>query len=171
MAESDRVRQKKVTDRRKESGFKQKKCYFSEYTINGVGMIADALDYTIDEQRSNENYSFILDYCVSVALDTLKLDVQDELPKNKYSVELYKLRQIARHRLNKEKDDLNSIAQFMKNWRYAVPHLVWKSKSGELVCKEAKAWNEKVVNILLDDEKYQRQVELLNKHMKGKCDQ
>ncbi|MEZ9176898.1 hypothetical protein AB4200_13740 [Vibrio kanaloae] len=171
MAESDRVRQQKVTDRRKESGFKPKKCYFSEYTSDGIEMVAEALGYTVEEQRASENYSFILDYCVSIALDTLKLDVQDELPTNKHSVQLYKLKQIARHRLEKEKDDLASIAQFMKDWGYALPYLVWNSKSGKLTCKQAKAWDEQVVQILLEDKKYQRQVKLLNTHMKKKRDQ
>ncbi|RIH70470.1 hypothetical protein BJG01_09865 [Vibrio splendidus] len=161
MAESARDRQRKVSQRREESGLKTKKCHFSEYTSLGIDEISSILGYSDKELVSNENFSYILDYCVSVTLNVLEQESLEGIPKNKEAQYLYKLKQIAKFR-TEQGDSPEDIVEHMLKWQYETPFTSKRASGGGFVCKQARAWSESLVERILDEKKFNNQIKHLN---------
>ncbi|MEC6814958.1 hypothetical protein VXS05_07785 [Photobacterium toruni] len=165
--ENAKKRQRKVSKRRVESGLKEKKCYFPDFTIDGVLMIAEELGYSRNNIK-NEDISFILDYCVSVTLNVLDLETVNELPMNKYSQYLYKLKQIIKFR-EQEGDSPIDIMDHMMRWNYDVPYIVKKSPQDKTFkYTQNKTWDTNIISTIKNDSSYNNQIKLLNRYMKPK---
>ncbi|MGI2797025.1 MULTISPECIES: hypothetical protein [Photobacterium] len=155
MGRSDKQRQADVDKRRRESGLITKKCYFLNDTIDGIETLADELGFEINDLRKSEDFSSIIEYCVSLAYEHHIQKEFDEPPKSKNTLYLWKIHKIIVHR-SKQHDDKETIAKFMTHSNYQLPLLPRKVNcSGEKLYKlvRPKSWNKKVIEILIDKEK------------------
>ncbi|MFA0309076.1 hypothetical protein BH581_16735 [Vibrio splendidus] len=163
MAKSPKERQREVTLRRKESGLEQKKCYFTEFTKDGLEQISQILGYNEKDLNRDENTSFILDYCVSVTLNFLEGYDSSVLPKTKEAQYLFKMKQIAIFRQD-QGDSTQDVLGHLIRWKYKTPTIMRKRKDGSYVPRQRTNWSIESVELLLNDKKYTRQLQLLNLH-------
>ncbi len=162
MAKSAKERQREVALRRKESGLVQKKCYFTEFTKDGLEQVSELLGYSEKDLNRDENISFILDYCVSVTLNFLEGYDNGILPKTKEAQYLFKMKQIATFRQN-QGDSTQDVLDHLIRWKYKTPTIIRRRKNGRYVPRQRTYWSIEGVELLLNDKKYARQVQLLNK--------
>lgn len=162
MAKSAKERQREVALRRKESGLVQKKCYFTEFTKDGLEQVSELLGYNEKDLNKDENISFILDYCVSVTLNFLEGYDSGILPKTKEAQYLFKMKQIATFRQN-QGDSTQDVLDHLIRWKYKTPTIIRRRKDGRYVPRQRTYWSIEGVELLLNDKKYARQVQLLNK--------
>lgn len=163
MAKSPKKRQRDVALRRKESGLVQKKCYFTEFTTDGLEQVSELLGYSQKDLNRNENTSFILDYCVSVTLSFLEGYDSETLPKTKEAQYLFKMKQIATFRQD-QGDSTQEVLNFLIKWKYKTPTIIKKTKDARYVARQRTSWSIETVELLLNSKKYTRQVHLLNQH-------
>lgn len=163
MAKSPKERQRDVALRRKESGLVQKKCYFTEFTTDGLEQVSELLGYSQKDLNRDENTSFILDYCVSVTLSFLEGYDSGTLPKTKEAQYLFKMKQIATFRQDSGDSDQDVLGHLIR-WKYKTPTIMKKRKDGSYVPRQRINWSIEGVELLLNDKKYARQVQLLNQH-------
>ncbi|WP_318439646.1 hypothetical protein [Photobacterium leiognathi] len=163
MAKSPKERQREVALRRKESGLIQKKCYFTEFTKDGLEQVSQLLGYTEKDLNRDENISFILDYCVSVTLNFLENCDSEILPKTKEAQYLFKMKQIATFRQD-QGDSTQDILEHLVRWKYKTPTIIRKKKDGSYVPRQRTHWSIDGVEFLFNGKKYARQVQLLNQY-------
>ncbi|WP_318520037.1 hypothetical protein [Photobacterium leiognathi] len=163
MAKSPKERQREVALRRKESGLVQKKCYFTEFTKDGLDHVSQLLGYSEKDLNRDENISFILDYCVSVTLNFLENYDNEILPKTKEAQYLFKMKQIATFRQD-QGDSTQDILEHLVRWKYKTPTIIRKKKDGSYVPRQRTHWSIDGVEFLFNDKKYARQVQLLNQY-------
>ncbi|MFA0713960.1 hypothetical protein AB4615_21290 [Vibrio splendidus] len=163
MAKSPKERQREVALRRKESGLEQKKCYFTEFTKDGLEQASQMLGYNEKDLNRNENISFILDYCVSVTLNFLEGCDSSALPKTKEAQYLFKMKQIAFFRQD-QGDSAQDILERLIGWKYKTPTIMKKRKDGSYVPRQRTNWSIEGVELLLNNKRYTQQVQLLNQH-------
>ncbi|MEZ8093320.1 hypothetical protein ACED51_04465 [Photobacterium swingsii] len=63
MSSYDNVRQQKVSDRRKESGYQTKRLYFFAKDLDRIKKIAEEMGY--DGKLSDEEYSAVVRSCIA----------------------------------------------------------------------------------------------------------
>ncbi|PSB88891.1 hypothetical protein C5F63_06645 [Photobacterium damselae subsp. damselae] len=163
MAKSPKERQREVALRRKESGLVQKKCYFTEFTKDGLDQVSQLLGYSDKDLNRDENISFILDYCVSVTLNFLENYDGGILPKTREAQYLFKMKQIATFRQD-QGDSTQDILEHLVRWKYKTPTIIRKKKDGRYVPRRSTVWSVDSIKLLLNNKKYARQVQLLNQH-------
>ncbi|MEH6532221.1 MAG: hypothetical protein V7735_12900 [Photobacterium frigidiphilum] len=119
MSSEERIRQQKVTERRKASGFKTKKCHFFKRDLNRLDRLAKDMGYDTSK-LSNEDYTSIIRSCIAEKYARMHPEKVVNVPDNQEEQYLYELKQIISFRME-EKDTANEIAQFMQHSNYPVP--------------------------------------------------
>lgn len=120
MSSAEQVRQQKVTERRKASGYQTKKYHFFERDLTRLDKIAVNMGYDPTTRRSAEDYTAIIRSCIAEVYSRMEPTETVVVPKNHEEAYLYELKQIVQFRI-KQCGNLEDVTKFMKESRYPVP--------------------------------------------------
>ncbi|WP_069686855.1 hypothetical protein [Vibrio harveyi] len=160
----DAVRQRYVTNRRKESGLVTKKYHLSQESINKLRTIGRQMGFTETELGKNENLSAIIDDCIE---HYLKESLQKRRA-TKHALYLKQVHRIVKYRENEGYSD-KAIMTFLEYWGYEPPMSaeLYKQDGVNRIRKfTLKSWSVASVAKLRDEEYVEKQFQLLCRKMK-----
>ncbi|WP_318412486.1 hypothetical protein [Photobacterium leiognathi] len=142
MSIEEQIRQQKVATRRKDSGFKTKKCHFFDLDLLRLKKLAKKMGY--EEKISNEDLTSIIRSCIAEKYSAVYPEKIIKIPNSKEEQYLYELKQIIAFRC-KNHSTLDEIVQFMKNSKYPVPVDKYNSLN---MSNDQPEWCHELVNAL-----------------------
>jgi len=127
--ERNRIRQEKVSKRRKESGLIAKRLQFTKYDIARIEKLALHMGYDPDKLRL-EDISGILGYCIAITSEHEKIVEKPPKPNNKQRLYRYKVRNVIKHQLRikkRAKNKYQKVAEFLIASKYPLPEVASKT--------------------------------------------
>ncbi|WP_159653852.1 hypothetical protein [Vibrio atypicus] len=160
----DAVRQRYVTNRRKESGLVTKKYHLNQESINKLRTIGLRMGFNENELGKNENLSAIIDDCIERYFE----NSLEKRRATKHALYLKQVHRIVKYRENEGYSD-KSTMRFLEYWGYEPPMSaeLYEQNGVKRVRKfTLKGWSVASVAKLRDEEYVEKQFQLLCRKMK-----
>lgn len=120
MGLDENLRQQRVAERRKESGFKTKKYHLFERDLRRLDMLAKNMGYDISKPLLNEEYSSIIRTCIAERYEKVFPGKTVNVPDTQIGQREYELKQIISYRAKLGEND-DKIAAFLDKNGYKIP--------------------------------------------------
>lgn len=143
MGLDERLRQTKVTDRRRNSGFKTKKYHLFDRDLVRLKKLAKEMGYDCSKKISSEDFSAIIRTCIAERYAHVFPEKKVKVPLSQEDQYLYKVKQIIAFRVMSGDSD-SAISEFMMRSNYPTPTYMRKKQGKTEEFTPAK-WTAKVI--------------------------
>jgi len=152
--ERNRIRQRKVSERRRKSGYTSKRLHFSQRDLQRLAKLATSMGFDAEKMKS-EDTSSIISYCLAITCEVEKLESGVAKPKTKERMYRYRIRNVIRHHLKQEKkskDKYKKTVEFLTKFNYKLP-VVTEKVLASIPEDQREHWCEAWIHALVTIEK------------------